>query len=181
MDYRRQLGAATTDTVNAVGNYVYVKSASYAVVIEVNGRRESCEAGQGIRLRGGEKFSSFDATSASAQAVVFYVGLDEFVDKRISGSVDSLAVRSTSLNGAAALGLVDTDTGTIAVNSEGQRVLVKNKRGSVGTIWINHDGAINKGIPLDAGECIPLDDFVGDIAYYCEGGAATLCLLEVRR
>jgi len=175
MDFRRTLSAGVVQQVGASGNNIFIKESDFPVLIEVAGRREFLSAGEGLRLKNGERFKDFYATSANGQDVVFFVGADEFESKRVAGSVQSTMVKKTTAAGYAADSLIDTDVVILPVNGS---VIIKSRRTSTGTLWVSEAGAVSYGVPIEPGESLPINDFIGDLEIYSEGDTE-LCVLEL--
>lgn len=157
--YQQNIPANESWTINANGNYIFLRTCGVSVVVEARENSEQAELSQGDSAEFTE-FSQLTITNPTGAALLVVVQISKNKAVRSSQVGGSVAL-SSPVNGAGANAqktVTTTAAQLVAANATRKYLLIQNKD-PVGSIWINFSGTATQanGYRLGPGDAEKFD------------------------
>jgi len=177
-DVSQVLSANGSFTVAKPGHFIFVKSVTGAIKIELDGK--TFEMQKGDEARPVKPFASFRITdmSGAANTVTLIVGTGEFKRLELTGEVSLV---NTGLDSLADVSLVAAATTQIsAANANRREIIIKNLSTNTQIFRIGDSGAgLANGHELLPGETITITTQAAVHGYNPGAGAESVTVVEV--
>ncbi len=162
--FKRALESNSGELIHCVGSQLYYVSGSGSINVEINGKRNRLEKGQGIKLSA--NFNQVLIESDVDQNVEIIIETEEFFDSRVVGDVSVSYIQSGVHQGFPVIEKLAGESQVIAAYAGQRELILKADRANTGVIWTG--GLLGYGIGMDAGDVIVLSTS-GNVTLYFQG------------
>lgn len=183
--YRIELAAGEEKQVNALGDFIRVKTADAPLTIKAlpkgqSGRQISAELSQGEQVTLDYECQTWRVknTSANTQVVTLQIGAVKFSSSEFTGAVSIKPSSAVTTSPDVAVPQ-NTVTSVIAENSNRSGVIIQNNATGVEVVRVG-DGSVSatQGLKIPAGQSLTLNTTAELFAYQNEIASLNVSVLE---